>query len=173
MFCSSCGSQIQDGQKFCPQCGAGVTAQGQANAAPVPPPPAPPQHQSPPQYQAPPPPPQGGQQPGYPPPPAPQAGYQQAPPQPYHNPAGQPQYAPAPGQFEDMGESGGGWIVAGYIFGILGGLIGLAIGGYLWNTKVDTPQGKKLKFNKSTRNHGLIILILSGFMMALGIALQQ
>jgi len=87
----------------------------------------------------------------------------------------QPQqpYAAGMGQPADIGESGGGWIIAGYIFGLLGGLIGLGIGGYLWATKIPGPQGMVHKFNKSTRTHGLVILIISGFMMALWTALNQ
>jgi len=166
MFCSSCGAQVDDGQKFCSGCGAAVSPQGaaQQTAVPPPPPPAPAPSQVPPQPMIQPPPaPQQAMQP----PPAPQQSYQQ--------PGMQPQkpYAAGMGQPMDAGESGGGWIIAGYIFGVLGGLIGLAIGSYLWSTKIQTPQGKIHKFNKSTRTHGLIILVISGFMMALWTALNQ
>ena len=78
-ICTNCGTQVQDGIAFCPNCSVSLSA------APAPQP----QYQQPPQqpqYQQPPPPPQ------YQPPPAQPPQYQQAPPPP------QPQYQQLPQQ---------------------------------------------------------------------------
>lgn len=42
MFCTSCGAQFDDNQRFCPQCGAQAQASQQPAATPPPPPVAPP-----------------------------------------------------------------------------------------------------------------------------------
>ena len=92
-ICKNCGTQLDDGLKFCSNCGQTVDA-GPAQPEPQPPqqeyqppPEYPPQYQQPPQYQ--PPPQQGYQQPQYQQPPP--QGYQQ-PPQGYQQQYQQPQY---------------------------------------------------------------------------------
>jgi len=55
-----------------------------------------------------------------------------------------------------------GWIVAGYIFGLLGGLIGIAIGAWLMTGKVKMTDGTKVfKFDESGRKQGKIILVIA------------
>ncbi len=52
------------------------------------------------------------------------------------------------------------WIVSGYIFALLGGLIGTTIGWYLWRFKKTLPNGQKVHgYSTSDRTHGLIIFI--------------
>lgn len=53
-------------------------------------------------------------------------------------------------------------IFAGYFFGILGGLIGLMIGWYLWKAKKTLPNGDKVPtYTEDQRNHGKTITIIS------------
>ncbi len=35
MFCNQCGTQVNDGQAFCPNCGAPIGAQQEQNTAPM------------------------------------------------------------------------------------------------------------------------------------------
>ncbi|MCR5023626.1 MAG: zinc-ribbon domain-containing protein [Lachnospiraceae bacterium] len=104
MFCEQCGSQVADGVKFCPNCGAAIMydepVQGNiAPAQPQTPPPAQPQTPPPMQPQTPPP----VQQPQMqtPPPPPVQQPYQQQAPQQVPPPA-QPQTPPPPVQQPQM-----------------------------------------------------------------------
>jgi hypothetical protein len=141
MNCQQCGAGLVAGNAFCGTCGARV------GTPPPPPPPPPPGY--------PPPPPSG-----YPPPP--QAGYPPPPPQ-YGHPA--PGYgAPVPQQ----GQSATGWVLAGYVFALLGGLLGVAIGSVLWTSKINDPYGNKVKkYNPGTRRHGFIILVIGAVMFAI------
>jgi surface antigen len=67
-----------------------------------------------------------------------------------------------------QGQSATGWIIAGYIFALLGGLLGVAIGATLWNSKVKDAYGNKVqKYNAGTRRHGFIILVIGAVMFAL------
>jgi len=53
-------------------------------------------------------------------------------------------------------------IFAGYFFGVLGGLIGLMIGWYLWKAKKTLPNGDKVPtYTQDQRNHGKTITIIS------------
>lgn len=53
------------------------------------------------------------------------------------------------------------WIVVGYIFAILGGIIGLIIGWYIVSSKKVLPNGERVyTYNESDRKHGKIILII-------------
>lgn len=96
---------------------------------------------------------------------------------------GQPQaYAPAgswPGSAgtgvpaTTPGEPGGWKIGAGYVFAVLGGLIGIAIGGHLWRTQTKLPDGRRVpRYDAATRRQGLIILAISSLMGAFWIAMQ-
>lgn len=59
-------------------------------------------------------------------------------------------------------QAGAGWLVAGYIFALLGGWFGLAIGIYLSAAKVKLPDGTKVKkFNEASRKNGYIIMVIS------------
>lgn len=53
------------------------------------------------------------------------------------------------------------WIVAGYIFSFLGGLLGLAIGYFLWTSKKILPDGQKVySYSKNDRKHGKYIFYI-------------
>ena len=59
-------------------------------------------------------------------------------------------------------EEQGSYTAAGYIFGIIGGIIGIIIGCQYMLSKHENINGDKFyRYNKSTRKHGKIILILS------------
>jgi len=111
--------------------------------------------------------------PSTPPPPAANQ-YQSPPPQPqvqYQAPPQQPNYqnqqAPQNGY---VPKSGKGWIIAGYIFALMGGLIGIAIGSYLQGAKEKLPTGVKVKkFDDKTRKHGWIIIVVSAVLWAIWI----
>lgn len=153
MNCQRCGAPLVPGNAFCGSCGAPAQApqppaHPQGHGAPPPPPPPPsgyppqqyqqPQYQQP-QYQQP-----QYQQPGYP---------------------AQPGYG-APVGYQPV--AGVGWIIAGIIFALAGGFIGIGIGGYLWGAKVDGPGGTKVKkFKGGSRTIGMIILIVGGIMTAI------
>jgi len=63
---------------------------------------------------------------------------------------------------------GTGLITAGYILGLLGGLIGFFCGAVLVLSKNKASDGTKtFKYDKSSRTHGKIIMIISFFMMIL------
>lgn len=67
-----------------------------------------------------------------------------------------------------QGKPGGWLIAAGYVFALLGGLLGIFFGGYLWRSKEKLPDGGKTpRFNASARRHGLIIFILSIVMIVI------
>ncbi len=52
-------------------------------------------------------------------------------------------------------------IIAGYLFAILGGAIGIIIGYSLWKSKNTLPNGKKVySYNPNNREHGLFIFII-------------
>lgn len=59
---------------------------------------------------------------------------------------------------EDQGKT---WIYAGYIFAILGGLIGIFIGWHLASFKKTLPSGERVyAFVKTDRSHGYRIVII-------------
>jgi len=69
---------------------------------------------------------------------------------------------------------GGGLLIpVGYLFALLGGLIGVAIGGSLWQGKVSTPAGKVHKYNSGSRRHGFIMLALGSVMFAVSTQLAD
>lgn len=54
-----------------------------------------------------------------------------------------------------------GAVRAGYLFALLGGLIGLAIGWNLYTSKKTLPDGKSMfTYQQADRNHGLRIMII-------------
>jgi hypothetical protein len=79
--------------------------------------------------------------------------------------------APQPGYgmpvaYQPVGAAG--WVLAGYVFALFGGLIGLGIGGMLWGSKITDQQGNKVKkYKGSTRAHGFVIMVLGSINMAL------
>ena len=126
-------------------------------------PPPPPKKPSPPpppvnkSATAPPPKPAAPPQPQYntqPPPAQPQPpNYQAQPPQ-YQYQPGQPGYAPVKNKPMGM-------IIAGYIFAVLGGLIGFVLGVYLWQGKENVNGVKQKKYDEATRRQGMIIAIVA------------
>ena len=67
-----------------------------------------------------------------------------------------------------------GWIVFAYIVSLLGGMLGVLIGWYLWTMKKTLPNGQKIyAYSPKDRWHGKrifllgIILFLSEFLLAL------
>ncbi len=69
------------------------------------------------------------------------------------------------------------WIIAGYIFAILGGLLGIFIGYSLFNSKKSLPNGQKVySYSREDRKHGINIfytgLILFPFYIILRIITQ-
>lgn len=64
-------------------------------------------------------------------------------------------------------------VVTGYVFAVLGGLIGVAIGANLKNSKVNAGDGQKLpKYDTASRRHGLAILLVSLVMIAVGFGIN-
>ena len=68
---------------------------------------------------------------------------------------------------------GAPWMVLfGYVFALLGGLIGMAIGGSLWGAKVNDQFGNKVKkYKGGTRFHGFIQMVIGSINFAM--ILQQ
>jgi len=64
----------------------------------------------------------------------------------------------------------GSWIAAGYIFCVLGGLIGLVIGcKYVYSVQETVSGDRFYKYNESTRKHGKRMLILFAIMSILSV----
>jgi serine/threonine-protein kinase len=72
--------------------------------------------------------------------------------------------SPPPPVYEP--QSAAGWLVAIYIFAVLGGLLGLAFGILIYNSKVTFADGKKApKYKQSHRSAALMGAILSAVSM--------
>lgn len=55
-----------------------------------------------------------------------------------------------------------GWLIAAYIFALLGGLLGIALGISVWKQKVELENGTKTyKYKKSHRKLGILASILA------------
>lgn len=55
-----------------------------------------------------------------------------------------------------------GWLIAGYIFALLGGLLGVIIGAHLAFSKIVSADGKKIpRYVTSTKNQGIVIFIIA------------
>ncbi|WP_281231549.1 hypothetical protein [Flavobacterium gelatinilyticum] len=53
------------------------------------------------------------------------------------------------------------WIIAGYLFSLLGGGIGIVIGYSLWKSKKTLPNGERIySYNENDRKHGKTIFII-------------
>lgn len=135
-----------------------------------PPPPKKPAPPPPPKNNVPPPPPVDNT----PPPPT-----NNAPPPPQHTQPKPPQYQPntsapntnyqppnyqyQPNQpgYAPMKPKPMGMIIAGYIFAVLGGLIGFILGVYLWQGKENVNGVKQKKYDEATRRQGMIIAIIA------------
>lgn len=65
------------------------------------------------------------------------------------------------------------WIIGGYIFAFLGGLIGLIIGYILWTSKKTLPNGQKVySYMEKDRKHGKIIFFIGVVIFPLGLILR-
>lgn len=65
------------------------------------------------------------------------------------------------------------WIVFGYFFAFLGGLIGVIMGAYIISRKKVLPNGEKIPaYSESDRKHGTRILVIAIVMMIVGIAFR-
>lgn len=68
-----------------------------------------------------------------------------------------------------MQKAGTGLIVAGWIFAILGGLIGLIIGAHIAFAKVPDANGQKVpKYDDGSRTQGKIMFAIACVVFALG-----
>jgi hypothetical protein len=55
----------------------------------------------------------------------------------------------------------GKWIVIGYILSLMGGLLGIFIGWYLWTMKKTLPNGEKIYvYSENDRKHGRRIFVI-------------
>ena len=64
---------------------------------------------------------------------------------------------------------GTGLLIAGWIFAILGGLIGIAIGSSICNGKVKLSDGTKVhRYDEASRGKGKVILVVAIAMFAIG-----
>lgn len=66
-----------------------------------------------------------------------------------------------------------GWIVAGYIFALLGGLLGIFIGWFLVTHKKTLPNGERVyNYSEPDRKHGSLIIRLSIVVIVLQVIYQ-
>jgi len=69
---------------------------------------------------------------------------------------------------------GGSWIIAGYIFSVVGGFLGWVIGTHLKFSKEKLPNGTKVKkFDEKSQQHGLILIIIGGISWIIWLALMN
>jgi len=65
------------------------------------------------------------------------------------------------------------WIIAGYIFAVLGGALGLIIGYFLWTSKKTLPNGQKVySYYPKDRRHGKYIFYLSLIIYPIGFLMK-
>jgi hypothetical protein len=65
------------------------------------------------------------------------------------------------------------WIIAGYLFSILGGGIGILIGYSLWTSKKTLPNGERIySYEIEDRNHGKTILIIGLIIFPLALIIK-
>lgn len=58
-------------------------------------------------------------------------------------------------------KAGTGLYVVGWIFSLLGGLIGIAVGAHIGLGKVKLADGSKVfKYDKPSRTHGIVIMVV-------------
>lgn len=67
-------------------------------------------------------------------------------------------------QYEEQEATG--WLIAAYVFAVLGGLLGIVFGVTVHNAKVMLPDGDKVyKYKSSHRDLGLVAAVLAGISM--------
>ena len=68
------------------------------------------------------------------------------------------------GRLKDLAKPEGNqkpWIIAGYIFSLLGGFLGLIIGYFLWTSRKTLPNGQKVySYSANDRKHGKYIFYI-------------
>ena len=65
------------------------------------------------------------------------------------------------------------WIYAGYILGVVSGLLGLFIGLSLMSSKKVLPNGERVySYIQTDRKHGLYIVIISAIMLLISVGVQ-
>ncbi|MDQ6471323.1 hypothetical protein RB619_11765 [Flavobacterium sp. LHD-80] len=65
------------------------------------------------------------------------------------------------------------WIIAGYLFSLLGGGIGIVIGYSLWTSKKTLPNGERVySYNEADRKHGKTIFILGSIIFPLALLVR-
>lgn len=65
------------------------------------------------------------------------------------------------------------WIFVGYLFSLLGGLLGTFLGWYFWKSTKTLPDGRKVySYDKPGRDHGRIIFIIGLIVFSISLILQ-
>lgn len=65
------------------------------------------------------------------------------------------------------------WIILGYVFAFLGGLLGIVIGYFLWTAKKTLPNGKKVySYSEKDRKQGKYIFIIAMFIFPIALILR-
>lgn len=65
------------------------------------------------------------------------------------------------------------WIIAGYLFSLLGGGIGIVIGYSLWKSKKTLPNGERIySYNENDRKHGKTIFIIGTIIFPFAILIK-
>jgi len=65
------------------------------------------------------------------------------------------------------------WIIAGYLFAVLGGFLGLIIGYSLWTSKKRLPNGQRIySYLPNDRNHGKYIFFIGLVVFPIGLLLK-
>ncbi len=79
-------------------------------------------------------------------------------------------------RLEDLAKPEGNqksWIIGGYIFAILGGLLGLIIGYSIWTSKKTLPNGEKVfSYSEEDRNQGKYIFYIGLIVFPLSIIIK-
>lgn len=65
------------------------------------------------------------------------------------------------------------WIILGYIFAFLGGLLGIVIGYFLWTAKKTLPNGEKVySYSEKDRKQGKYIFIIAIIVLPIALILR-
>lgn len=65
------------------------------------------------------------------------------------------------------------WIVGGYLFAFMGGIIGVLIGYSIWQAKKTVPGGEKVfRYGEKDRKNAQIIFVIGSILLALGFLMR-
>lgn len=65
------------------------------------------------------------------------------------------------------------WIIAGYLFSVLGGFLGLIIGYFLWTSRKTLPNGQEVySYLPNDRKHGKYIFFIGLIVLPIGLLLK-